>query len=478
VLSVWAALSAGSPRMLAQTGPEQLAEHQHSAQEAEARGDFDTAVREYEVLTKAMPASAELQSNLGVALYFHQDLDLSEAAFHRAVRAKPGLYAPHLFLGLIKSRESQPDAAVVELRKAIHINDADPMAHTWLAYAYIAQSRYPEGVEQLQQAAAQQPQDLDVAYALGQSYLELAKQATATLLKNFPDGGRTWQLAAEQAEAQGNQQKARDFYSEAFKRRPDIDAVRSKAVALDGNLPQSDGSASMAKPDEDTLYAQAHEYEQQARTAFERVSANGPDSYRAHQILADSDVASDHFDEAIFEYQKVLDRKPDLPGIHGALCNAFERTAQIEKAIKECDAEIALAPYNSEAYVHAARMHLLTQDDGKADALLQKASRLNNPPIAMYKFLGEIAFNKKQYRAAIVDLKKYLAIETRDSSGFYLLSRAYRAIGDVQEMKVAIAEYKRTKNVHANANEAQLALDARRDDHTLEEQEQKDPVEH
>jgi predicted Zn-dependent protease len=478
VLLVWAALIAGSTCMFAQTEPAQLAEHQHAAQEAEVRGDFDTAVREYEILTKAMPASAELQSNLGVALYFHRDLDLSEAAFDRAVRAKPTLYAPHLFLGLIKSRESQPTAAVVELEKAIKINNADPMAHTWLAYAYIAESRHQQAVEQLLQAASEQPHDVDVAYALGQCYLELGKQATATLLKSSPDGGRTWQLAAEQAEAQGNQQKARYLYLQAFKRRPDIETVRAKVIALNGSVPQSDSQIGAVKQHEDSLYAQVHEYEQQAKNAFERISANGPDSYRAHQILADSEVASDHFDDAILEYKKTLVRKPDLPGIHGALCNAFERTAQLDQAIKECDAEIALAPYSSEAYVHAARMHLLAQDDERADVLLQKAHKLNNPPIAIYKFLGEIAFNQKQYQAAIVDLKKYLQIETKDSSGFYLLSRAYRAIGDVQQMKEAIAEYKRTTAANSNTNEAQLALGARRDDHTLEVQEQKDPLEH
>ena len=473
MFAVWASLADNSRVMFAQAPPQQLVEHQRAAQQAEERGDFDTAIREYGVLVKAMPGSAELESNLGVALYFHHDLELAEATFHRAIHLNPALYSPHLFLGLVKSQESQPEAAIGELEKAVKINNADPMAHTWLAYAYVAQARYQQAIEQLQVAASEQPRDVDVAYALGQCYLELAKQATTSMIKVAPDGGRIWQLAAEQAELQGNMEKARNFYIQAFQRRHDIDDVRARVIALNGSVPPQENRPSQVTDQEDSLYRHILEYEQESKAAFERVSVIEPDSYRAHQVLADADVAADHLDDAISEYEKVLERKPDLPGIHGALCNALSRTAQLKKAIAECEAEVRLSPFSAEAYVHAARLSILSQDYERADALLQKARKLNNPPVAMYKYLGEVAFDQRQYEVAVVNLKRYLAIESKDSSGFYLLSRAYKSLGDSLRMKDAIAKYKAT-SAHANTNDAQLALDATRDDQASVQHDQKD----
>jgi predicted Zn-dependent protease len=472
VFAAWAFLAENSSILLAQA-PSQLIEHQHAAQQAEAGGDFETAIREYRILTKAMPDSAELESNLGVALYFHHDLALAKATLRRAIKLKPGLYSPHLFLGLVESRESQHDAAAAELEAAVKINDADPMAHTWLAYAYIAQSHYQRAIEQLLMAASEQPLDVDVAYALGRCYLELGKQATTMLLKVAPDGGRTWQLAAEQAELQGNTEKARNFYLQAFQRRDDIESVRAKVIALNGSLPHQDSQPGQRAGQEDALYNQVREYERESKAAFERISAIDPDSYRAHQILADADVAADRLDDAILEYENVLQRNPDLPGIHGVLCDALSRTAQQSKAITECETEIKLSPLSAEAYVQAARVHLLSQNYDRADALLQKARTLDNPPIALYKYLGEVSFNQKQYQAAVTNLKRYLAIESKDSSGFYLLSRAYKSLGDMQQMKAAIAEYK-SAAAHTNRNEAEWSLDALRADQTSMEHDQKD----
>ena len=57
----------------AQAAADDAATHAEAAQQAERRGDFPTAIHEYEVLARQLPGNAELQSNLGVALYFdHQ----------------------------------------------------------------------------------------------------------------------------------------------------------------------------------------------------------------------------------------------------------------------------------------------------------------------------------------------------------------------------------------------------------------------
>lgn len=443
-----------------QASPEQLAEHQQSAQRAEAHEDFETAIREYQMLAHWLPQNSEVQSNLGVALYFHHDLAKAADAFRRAIALNQSLYTPHLFLGLTMARLSQPDAAVVQLQKAIVIKSDDPLAHSWLGYAYIAQSRYEAAVEQLAIAFQEQPANPDIAFALGQCYLDLGKAAIARLSEVAPDGGRTWQLAAEQFEAQGNRGKALRAYLGALKRRPDIESLRAKILALGGTVPAPGKGVAAGTGPEDAMYDQVQHYEQNAREAFERVSQMDPDSYRAHEVQADSYVASDRFDDAIQEYKIVLQRNPDLPGIHGALCNAMARMGRFQEALKECEAEIAVAPFSAEAYVDAARVQLLSHDDAQAAILLEKAQTLDRPPVTVYKLLGKLYLGEKQYQAATKALRKYLAVETADSSAYYLLSRACKYSGDTEGMNQAIAAFKRTSEAAKNAVEAHDPLDS------------------
>jgi tetratricopeptide (TPR) repeat protein len=445
----------------AQGSPEEIAKHQQAAQQAEARDDFATAIEEYGLLTTWFPDNGEVWSNLGVALYFHDDFDKAAAVMHHAIALNRDLYSPHLFLGLSEARLSQPDAAIAELRKAIAINSSDALPHTWLGYEYAAQLNYEKAIEQLKIASRGDARNADLWYELGECYLDLDKQAIRQLWRVAPDGGRTWQLAGEQFEIQGNQGGALRAYLGALKRRPDITVLKEKIIALGGTVP----AAGASKPAgltglEDEAYEQIRKYEHEAKAAFEQVAQIDPDSGRAHQIRADADVAADRFDDAINEYKVALERNDRLPGLHGALCYAMSRVGQIQDAIRECDAELGIAPYSAEAYVGAGRVHLLAHDETKAEALLTKAISLDRPPVVAFKFLGEIDLNQQKYPEAARALKRYLAEEKSDSDAYYLLARACKYTGDTAGMNEAIAAYKRTSEAARNTSEAQKALTA------------------
>jgi tetratricopeptide (TPR) repeat protein len=455
-------LVASALHLPGQATSDDLAECQQIAQHAEERGDFGTAVREYERLANRLPRSPEVQSNLGVALYFHHDYGKAAAAFRRSIALKESLYAPHLFLGLTLAKLSHPAAAAAELKKAVAINGTDPVAHMSLGSEYTDISQFEAAIAQFKIAAQEKPEDPDIWYALGQSYLDLGNEETTRLVRLAPDGGRVWQLAGEQFEARGNSGKALELYIGAFKRRPDLEDLRTKIIALGGQPPAAKPEVSGTRALEDEIYARIKGDAALTRNAFERVALIAPDSSRAHQILANSYAAADRFEEAIKEYQMVLQRAPELPGTHAALCDALSRVGQISEAIKECEAEIALAPFNAEAYTGAARVLLLAHEDEQAENLLDKALTLESPPAFVYKLLGKLSLDQKKYRRAREMLSKYLSTETMDASAYYLLARACRFTGDQQCMDQAIAAFKRTSDAAKNTNEVQHVLDANR----------------
>lgn len=438
----------------AQPVTEQIAAHARAAQEAERRNDFPRAVREYEYVVGQLPRNAEMQSNLGVALYFDHQLPQAIAVFHKAVEINPNLLAPHLFSGLAWYRLSNPNAAVPELQRAVHLNPSDGIARTWLGYAYVAQFRYEPAIKEFRAVCQLQPDNIDVWYALGQSYLQVGKDATLKLLAIAPDGGRTWQLAGEQLRLQGDRQKALKDFQGAIERRPDIPELRALVSDVGGTIPAPLGMPHRGTDQEDTLYRQAHNAEQEARAAFQHVVQIAPDSYRAHQIMADAFAVEQQSDKAIEEYRTVLKLKPDLPGIHEAIGNSLYRSGKLPEALKEFESELQIQPRSATARMDIGRALLMLGKNDDARKMLTSALQMDRPPLEIYSLLGKLDLRRHDYRGAIAALTHYVSIDKDDSNVYYLLSRAYRAVGDQEQMNRALDLYRKTSQ---GAKERSLA---------------------
>lgn len=418
-----------------------MAAHAQRAQQAEQQGDFSTAVRDYEYLVHMLPQNAELQSNLGVALYFNHQRERAIAVLHRAITLNPKLLAPHLFTGLAWYQLSKPDAAVPELETAVRLNSSDVLARTWLGYAYIAQSRYEAAANEFEEATRLAPDNLDAWYALGKAWLEVGRERTLALLKVAPSGARAWQLAGEQLQLQGDRDKARADFEHANALRPDIPEVRSALEELGGKPDTNTVAKSAIDSKEDALYQQAHEAEQKSRAAFERVLSAAPDSYRAHQIMADAYVLQQQDDKAIAEYRAVLASKPDLPGIHEAIGSALLRSGKSSEALTEYQAELALQPRSASVNTLLGQTQLLLGKNDEAEKTLSSALLMDRPPADAYRLLGKLELHRNNYPAAVRDLTRYLAIEKNDATAWYLLSRAYRDLGDKDQMDYALSQF-------------------------------------
>lgn len=443
----------------AQTASEQIATHARAAQQAEQQNDFHTAVSEYERVAKLLPQNAEVLSNLGVALYFDHDLERSTAVFHRAIMINPKLFTPHLFSGLAWYRLSNPDAAVPELERAIQINSSDAVAHTWLGYAYVTQLRYEAAAKEFDAACKLAPNDVDSWYALGQSYLQIGKDATRHLLQVAPNGARAQQLAGEQLQLRGDRQKALEIYEAALARRPDIKELRALVIELGGKAPETDNIQSAKTNEEDALYLRAHNAEQKSREAFEHVMQIAPDSYRAHQIQADAFDAAQQPDKAIQEYRAVLRLKPDLPGIHEAIGRNLVRNGNLSEALKEFNAEIEIQPRSASAHMNAGRTLLMMGDDVGAAKMLNSALQMDRPPLETYSLLGKLDLRRNDYRGAIGALTHYVSFVKDNSSAYYLLAKAYRGDGDKEKMNNALNLYKATSRDAQERSVAQKELD-------------------
>ncbi len=443
----------------AQTPSEGMGAHAQTARDAEQRGDFATAVREYEYLTAQLPRSAEIQSNLGVALYFDHQRERAIAVFRKAIVLNPNLLAPHLFTGLAWYQLAKPDEAVPELERAVTIQPTDVLANTWLGYAYVAQSRYQAAAKQFEKVCRLASDNVDAWYSLGQAYLQIGREATWKLLTLAPNGGRAWQLAGEQFQLQGDQKKALEAFEQASARRPEIVELRTAIVALGGKPATAPVEERSSFHQEDELYREAHAAEQKSRAASEKVSEIAADSYRAHQIMADAFVAGQQDDSAVAEYRIVLNLKPDLPGIHEAIGSSLLRMGKTGEALQEFRAEVQLQPRSASINAALGQALFLTGQDDEAEKVLQNALLMDRPPADIYRLLGQVELHRAQYQVAATHLTRYLSFEKDDATGYYLLSRAYRGLGNREQMNRALGLYEKVSQDVKARSQAQGELE-------------------
>jgi tetratricopeptide (TPR) repeat protein len=418
-----------------QQADESIAAQARLAREAEARGDFRSAIRNYTELTRLLPEVAEVFSNLGVACYFDKQFPKALDAFKRALELKPELTAAVLFSGLSYYQMSEPERAIPYLKKAAALAPGDPVPPAWLGYANLACSRPEEAIIHLRTAGGLDPGNIDVWYALGESYLKLGQKKTKKLVEAAPDGARTWQLAAEGYSARGDKGQAIVYLKEALRRKPgdpEISGLLDRLSRERGESPGPSGNAGVSGSDArsaaaEALYRSVRECAAGAQAAFERIAAIAPDSYRAHQVIAES-LAKEPSEEAVNEFRIVLRLKPDLPGIHAKIGGIRFAQARLDEAAEEYDAELALQPFSAYAHSQKARVLVAMGKDQEAQMAIAKALSLPAPPVECQFLLAKLLQRKDDSVGAAKALERYLAAKPNDAPAHYQLARLYTAM--------------------------------------------------
>ncbi len=434
-LGIWG-LALGRAVCAAQGWPPDVEAHSKAAQEAQRAGDFATAIKEYTTLTHLEPGVAEVYSNLGIAYYFHKQPQEALRAFARALRLKPDLVAALIFSGIANYDLSNTTQAIPALQQAVALAPADPLAQTWLGFSYLAVTRYDEAVDHFLAASKLQPDNPDIWYGLGHAYMELGQREIHRLVKLAPDGARLWELAGDQWRLRGDTGRAENFYREALRRRPELTEVRqslTEVMAQQGKSaelplsPPAPANPSAPESAADQHYFLSRDYERRAQAAFAKIGAIAPDSYRAHQVLAESLAAQERFEEAIAEYRKVLQLKPDVPTIHMKIGDLLMSQGRVNEAVREYQAELDERPKSPQVLYRLGRAWVVLHRDERAEKTFQQALALHATNPEIQRELGAVYLHRQQYAKSIVALEAYCRIRPEDASAHLLLMRAYKA---------------------------------------------------
>lgn len=438
--------------------------HAQIAQQAQRDGDFATAIREFTALSRLLPGVAEVHSNLGVAYYFHKQPTEALAAFEKALRLKPDLVSALIFSGIAQYDLSQTAQATKSLERAVALSPSDPLAQIWLAHSYAAQSRYKDAMDHFLIASELSPNDADVWYGLGQVYLELGRREVEQLTAVAPNGARVLQLAGDLWRLRGEPDNALPLYQEALKRRPELTEVQQLVVQLlNKQSAQQPTQVSQLAPaesssPEDAHYFAATEYRERAYGAFERISTLGANSYRAHQVLAESLQAQEQVSEALTEYRTVLRLKPDLIGIHKIIGDLLISEGRATEALEEYRAELLLRPNDAQVYYRMGRALVVLNKSADAEISFNRALALGNAPPSTHRELGRLYLSRGQAAKAVREVSAYLESNANDASAYYLLMRAYRVMGNAAEADRQLAKFKSLSDLDKRRASVEQAL--------------------
>ena len=413
--------------MSAQEATSSLAAHLAAAREAQAQSNCHRAAQEYHAAVQQVPANAELRTNEAIALYCDAQLEPAINTLHAALRLKSTLTTPHLFLGLASFRLGRLDTARQELTLYLEQAPADLTAHLWLGYTLAAQGRNTEAETAFETVLAAKPADPDAEYALGQAALGVASQKARELQAIDPGGTRLLELAAEHYRATGDATRARAAEDEATKRLRTADAA----------APQEPTAARLA--------GEAQAAQAKALAAFQTILETSPDTFRAHEVLADALLASHQEQAAIAEYETVIRLNPGLPGVHEALSECLVTTGRFAEALTALNAERAISPVTSARLLTRIGQaeHATGQEDAAAKTLNLAVQDPAAPPQA-YLLLAQVHLAQGHADKALPLLHHFLELRPDSSAGFYTLSRVYRTLGDRPAVTQALANFQRT----------------------------------
>jgi tetratricopeptide (TPR) repeat protein len=168
-----------------------------SAQQAQARGDFDAAAEFYRKAVILQPGIAEIRANLGLMYYQTGKDEQAIEAFRQAIQQKPDLFVPNLFLGLEYVKLKRFKDALPHVKRASLSNPTDMQAQLALAQAYAGLGKTRLATASYLRAVRIDPKNADSWFHLGVTYLEQVEADARVFLARHKDSAYFQSLMAE-----------------------------------------------------------------------------------------------------------------------------------------------------------------------------------------------------------------------------------------------------------------------------------------
>ncbi|MBB5327940.1 tetratricopeptide repeat protein [Tunturiibacter gelidoferens] len=458
------------------------------ARAAQSSGKYAEAAAIYAQATTLAPATPELWSNRGVMEYLAGQIGPSIISLKHALRMRPTLYIPMLFLGKGYIQSGKPGLALPYLNKAHSLQPNDPEVFLTLAKADAALNKPREAESAFANATRLTPDSPAAWLGLGTASLRVIAADGEELATTQPQSVWARALFADELLAQGRPLEAADTYNDALaKATPSQHATFARTVSwlkfhpdlfpipansqtalqkLDEQLSsapskaswptcdaasalldaaacafwagdyersaaQADEALKRSPQDPEALYWSIKSNERMAVAALARFEDLAPRSAFAFDMVGDLYRDQRQMDSALGEYRKALEVDPHDPGALLGSVVADIGTSRLDEAA--ATDKIALADRPQDAQLNLLMAEVLAANFHYAEARPYLAKCAAGPPEIqprVHLLLAHADAEEGSTEAAIREYQLALPGD-QDGSIHFQLSRLYRKTGNV-----------------------------------------------
>ena len=181
----------------------------------------------------------------------------------------------------------------------------------------------------------------------------------------------------------------------------------------------------------EALFYQAKASKELAITAFQKVAAIDPDSFRAHQLQGQIYTAKYLLEEGVREYQKAIRLRPNLSSLHLELGMLYRSDETYELAIVEVQKAVDLSANDPEANYVLGDIYVKAGKPADAVPFLKKALEKDPNYLEARLALGKAYRAEGRIDDAIREIRSALPID-RAGEIHYQLAGLHRRIGRLQ----------------------------------------------
>jgi tetratricopeptide (TPR) repeat protein len=409
---------------------------------------WNDAVREYRSALTLAPAELGLHTSIGYALLHMKRPEEAESEFRAELRSDPKNVEALVGLSVVRLFEGDAAGASENVSKGIAISPEFFEALEDFPPGDLA----PEVCRKLAPELEKLPPDAATAFLLWVAYNALGEKDKADeARKSFQT-----RLAALDRERVRERQAspvreacaAHDYAAciKAFQGRTNLSALEyftlGQAHFRLGEFElaaDAFGAAVASQPkNAKALYWLLRTYTALANGCFTQLMTQYPDSWRTHQLWAETYHLEQADKDAIREYQTAVRLRPQDFELHRALGELDLASNSLEEARKELESALVLNPGDARALYLMGNWYIAQRQLQKAIPYLERALRLDPGLLEARASLGKAYLRTSQAALAAPQLEKAVALDHYGDL-HYLLYQAYRDLGKTDLAQTALA---------------------------------------
>jgi Tfp pilus assembly protein PilF len=187
---------------------------------------------------------------------------------------------------------------------------------------------------------------------------------------------------------------------------------------------------------------------------FRRLLETAPNSFRTHQVLAESYLARNDRGGAEKAYQSALKANPESPEILDALGDLMRAEYKFDAALDYYERARKLSPRDFASAYGAATCYLFQHNTQRAIESLQVALGIDPDSVVSRLALGDAWMRVGRTEAGITELKAALTLAPNLRQAYTLLAQAYQKLGMAREANEALAKEQELAREEAQKAEA------------------------